>query len=66
MHTAGATISAREHEKHLSTTTRVDDWDFTFPPSPAATSQPRSPERRRRFILTAQPSLLNITVRPHR
>jgi glyoxylase-like metal-dependent hydrolase (beta-lactamase superfamily II) len=23
-------------KKHLSTTTRVDDWDFTFPPSPAA------------------------------
>ena len=37
MHSAGATIMAHENtKKHLSTTTRVDDWDFTFPPSPAA------------------------------
>ena len=37
MHSAGATIIAHENtKKHLSTTTRVDDWDFTFPPLPAA------------------------------
>ena len=37
MHSAGATIMAHENtKKHLSTTTRVDDWDFTFPRSPAA------------------------------
>jgi glyoxylase-like metal-dependent hydrolase (beta-lactamase superfamily II) len=37
MHSAGATIMAHENtKKHLSTTTRVDDWDFTFPPLPAA------------------------------
>ncbi len=37
MHSAGATIMAHENtKKHLSTTTRVDDWDFTFPPWPAA------------------------------
>jgi glyoxylase-like metal-dependent hydrolase (beta-lactamase superfamily II) len=37
MHSVGATIMAHENtKKHLSTTTRVDDWDFTFPPSPAA------------------------------
>jgi glyoxylase-like metal-dependent hydrolase (beta-lactamase superfamily II) len=31
-----ATILAHENtRKHLSTTTRVDGWDFTFPPSPA-------------------------------
>ncbi|MFZ3377637.1 MAG: MBL fold metallo-hydrolase [Chthoniobacterales bacterium] len=36
MHSAGATIMTHENtKKHLSTTTRVDDWDFTFPPSPA-------------------------------
>jgi glyoxylase-like metal-dependent hydrolase (beta-lactamase superfamily II) len=37
MHSAGATITAHENtRKHLSTATRVDDWDFTFPPAPAA------------------------------
>jgi glyoxylase-like metal-dependent hydrolase (beta-lactamase superfamily II) len=37
MHTAGATITAHENtRKHLSATTRVEDWDFTFPPSPAS------------------------------
>src|SRR5215470_9650085 len=36
MHSAGAAITAHENtKKHLSTTTRVDDWNFTFPPSPA-------------------------------
>jgi glyoxylase-like metal-dependent hydrolase (beta-lactamase superfamily II) len=36
MHTAGATITAHENtRKHLSATTRVEDWNFTFPPSPA-------------------------------
>jgi glyoxylase-like metal-dependent hydrolase (beta-lactamase superfamily II) len=36
MHSAGATITAHENTKrHLSTATRVDDWDYTFPPSPA-------------------------------
>jgi glyoxylase-like metal-dependent hydrolase (beta-lactamase superfamily II) len=36
MHSEGATILAHENtRKHLSTTTRVEDWDFTFPPSPA-------------------------------
>jgi len=36
MHSAGATITAHENtKKRLSNTTRVDDWDFTFPPSPA-------------------------------
>jgi glyoxylase-like metal-dependent hydrolase (beta-lactamase superfamily II) len=36
MHSQGAAILAHENtKKHLSTTTRVDDWDFTFPPSPA-------------------------------
>ena len=36
MHNAGATITAHENtRKHLSATTRVDDWEFTFPPSPA-------------------------------
>lgn len=36
MHSDGATILAHENtRKHLSTTTRVEAWDFTFPPSPA-------------------------------
>jgi glyoxylase-like metal-dependent hydrolase (beta-lactamase superfamily II) len=35
MHSAGATITAHENtRKHLSTGTRVEDWNFTFPPSP--------------------------------
>jgi glyoxylase-like metal-dependent hydrolase (beta-lactamase superfamily II) len=36
MHKDGATILAHENtKKHLATTTRVEAWDFTFPPSPA-------------------------------
>jgi glyoxylase-like metal-dependent hydrolase (beta-lactamase superfamily II) len=36
MHSGGAIILAHENtQKHLSTTTRVEGWDFTFPPSPA-------------------------------
>jgi glyoxylase-like metal-dependent hydrolase (beta-lactamase superfamily II) len=36
MHSDGATILAHTNtRKHLSTTTRVEDWNFTFPPSPA-------------------------------
>ena len=36
MHSAGATIMAHENtKKHLSAATRVEDWNFTFPPSPA-------------------------------
>jgi glyoxylase-like metal-dependent hydrolase (beta-lactamase superfamily II) len=36
MHSAGATITAHENtRKHLSTSTRVEDWNFTFPPWPA-------------------------------
>lgn len=36
MNSEGATILAHENtRKHLATTTRVEAWDFTFPPSPA-------------------------------
>jgi len=36
MHSAGATITAHENtRKHISTSTRVEDWNFTFPASPA-------------------------------
>jgi glyoxylase-like metal-dependent hydrolase (beta-lactamase superfamily II) len=36
MHEDGATILAHENtKKRLATTTRVEAWDFTFPPSPA-------------------------------
>ncbi|MBC7846935.1 MAG: MBL fold metallo-hydrolase [Flavobacterium sp.] len=35
VHEAGATIIAQENtRKHLSSTVRVDDWDYTFPPAP--------------------------------
>jgi glyoxylase-like metal-dependent hydrolase (beta-lactamase superfamily II) len=34
---AGAAITAHENtKKHLATSTRVDGWSYTFPPSPAA------------------------------
>jgi glyoxylase-like metal-dependent hydrolase (beta-lactamase superfamily II) len=37
LHKLGATIIAHPNTlKHLSTSTRVDDWEFTFPPAPAA------------------------------
>jgi len=36
MHSDGAIILAHENtKKHLSTTTRVEAWDFTFPAAPA-------------------------------
>jgi glyoxylase-like metal-dependent hydrolase (beta-lactamase superfamily II) len=35
LHSIGAEITAHENtRKHLSTTTRVEDWNFTFPPAP--------------------------------
>ena len=35
LHSIGAEITAQENtRKHLSTTTRVEDWNFTFPPAP--------------------------------
>ena len=35
LHSAGAVILAHVNtRKHLSTTTRVEGWNFTFPPSP--------------------------------
>lgn len=35
LHEAGATIIAQENtRKHLAATTRVDDWNYTFPPAP--------------------------------
>jgi glyoxylase-like metal-dependent hydrolase (beta-lactamase superfamily II) len=37
LHAAGATILAHETtRKHLASTQRVVDWDFNFPPAPAA------------------------------
>jgi len=36
MHSTGATITAHENtRKHLSVSTRVEDWNFTFPAWPA-------------------------------
>jgi glyoxylase-like metal-dependent hydrolase (beta-lactamase superfamily II) len=35
LHSVGAEITAHENtRKHLSVTTRVDGWNFTFPPAP--------------------------------
>jgi glyoxylase-like metal-dependent hydrolase (beta-lactamase superfamily II) len=35
LHSVGAEITAHENtRKHLSVTTRVEGWDFTFPPAP--------------------------------
>ncbi|MCF2446668.1 MBL fold metallo-hydrolase [Dyadobacter sp. CY345] len=35
VHEEGATIIAHENtRKHLETTVKVDDWDYTFPPAP--------------------------------
>jgi glyoxylase-like metal-dependent hydrolase (beta-lactamase superfamily II) len=37
LHAEGAAITAHENtKKHLATSTRVDDWSYTFPPVPAA------------------------------
>lgn len=37
LHGAGATILSHENtRKHLAMTTRVDDWNYTFPPTPKA------------------------------
>ena len=36
LHSVGAEITAHENtRKHLSTATRVEDWNFTFPPAPS-------------------------------
>jgi glyoxylase-like metal-dependent hydrolase (beta-lactamase superfamily II) len=36
LHEAGAAITAHENtKKHLSASTRVDEWSYTFPPAPA-------------------------------
>lgn len=36
LHSIGAEITAHENtRKHLSISTRVEDWNFTFPPAPA-------------------------------
>jgi glyoxylase-like metal-dependent hydrolase (beta-lactamase superfamily II) len=35
LHLVGAEITAQENtRKHLSVTTRVESWNFTFPPAP--------------------------------
>src|SRR5580692_2046652 len=35
LHAQGAAITAHENtKKHLATSTRVDDWSYTFPPAP--------------------------------
>src|SRR5262252_1330068 len=35
LHSVGAEITAHENtRKHLSVSTRVEDWNFTFPPAP--------------------------------
>ena len=61
MHSEGATILAHENtRKHLSTTTRVEGWDFTFPPSPAGAipAEVFDQEKNLYLIISYRPVLL--------
>jgi len=54
MHSDGATIFAHENtRKRLSTTTRVEDWDFTFPPSPASAISADVVDKEKRLYLNS-------------
>jgi hypothetical protein len=73
MHSDGATILAHENtRKHLSTTTRVEGWDFTFPPSPAGAIPTEIFDRKKPCTLivplsrspTTGPATLTATYRP--
>jgi phosphoribosyl 1,2-cyclic phosphodiesterase len=62
-HSSGATITAHENtRRHLSTSTRVEDWNFTFPPSPAG-AIPTDVFNARRFTSMTPPLRSNITAR---
>jgi hypothetical protein len=55
LHSAGAVILAHENtRKHLSTTTRVEGWNFTFPPSPRGAIPTESFKMRRLCNSTGQ------------
>lgn len=73
MHSEGATILAHENtRKRLSTTTRVEGWDFTFPPSPAGAIPTEVFDREKRCTLivplfrspTTVPATPTATYRP--
>jgi Metallo-beta-lactamase superfamily len=73
MHLEGATILAHANtRKHLSTTTRVEDWDFTFPPSPPAAIPTEVFEKEKTLYLNSTaialssmaPATLTATYRP--
>ena len=54
MHSDGATILAHENtRKHLSTTTRVEGWDFAFPPSPAGAISAEVVDKEKRLYLNS-------------
>jgi len=54
LHSIGAEITAHENtRKHLSETTRVEAWNFTFPPSPKGASPTKVFARDRRLQLNS-------------
>jgi glyoxylase-like metal-dependent hydrolase (beta-lactamase superfamily II) len=60
MHTDGAAILAHENtRKHLATNTRVDAWDFTFPPSPVGAIPNEVFDKEKTLHLNGTPILLN-------
>jgi glyoxylase-like metal-dependent hydrolase (beta-lactamase superfamily II) len=60
MHADGATILAHENtRKHLAGTTRVDAWDFTFPPSPAGALPGEVMDKEKTLRLNGETILLN-------
>jgi glyoxylase-like metal-dependent hydrolase (beta-lactamase superfamily II) len=55
LHSVGAEITAHENTlKHLSTTTRVEGWNFTFPPAPAGALPTSYLQPRKRSISMAR------------
>jgi hypothetical protein len=56
MHAAGPTIIAQRNTlKHLSETTRIDDWNWTFAPVPAGARPTIIVENERHSLLRATP-----------
>src|SRR5678816_124338 len=55
MHAAGATIIAQRNTlKHLSETTHVDDWNWTFAPVPAGARPTIVVDKEREFIFAGE------------
>jgi glyoxylase-like metal-dependent hydrolase (beta-lactamase superfamily II) len=55
LHSMGAQITAHENTlKHLAKTTRVDGWDFTFPPAPEGALPTRVFDKELKFELNGE------------